>query len=357
MSRKAAIKAEADRLRGTFEARGAEVFETDVLQPAGALLDLYGEDIRARAFVTHDPLRGEMMLRPDFTIPLVQRHMGEGRRAGPLYLRGRGVPPAGGRSATARRNTFRSGSSCSTGRVRPRPTPRSSPPSPRSCCPWASRPRWATSVFCAPPSRGCRPAPRARPHSSTISGVRAASGRFSAATRNRAKTARSCNPSDPLAGKVEVGLRTAEEILARLDHLRDDREVPPLPRDEIALVDALLAVRGKAHDAVSQLRDLAIDLPSIGAAVDRLTDRFDALEGRGVDLRRLDFEAAYGRTTLEYYDGFVFGFYAEGRPGLPPVASGGRYDALTRAIGGGDGVPAVGGVIRPGLLIDLGMAA
>ena len=33
---------------------------------------------------------------------------------------------------------------------------------------------------------------------------------------------------------------------------------------------------------------------------------------------------------------------------LPPVATGGRYDALTRAIGGGDGIPAVGGVIRPG---------
>ncbi len=31
----------------------------------------------------------------------------------------------------------------------------------------------------------------------------------------------------------------------------------------------------------------------------------------------LDFEASYGRTTLEYYDGFVFGFYAEGRPEMP----------------------------------------
>ena len=30
-----------------------------------------------------------------------------------------------------------------------------------------------------------------------------------------------------------------------------------------------------------------------------------------------------------------FGFYAEARPDLPPVATGGRYDALTRAIGGG----------------------
>ncbi|MEM7690808.1 MAG: ATP phosphoribosyltransferase regulatory subunit, partial [Pseudomonadota bacterium] len=72
---KADIRAEAVRLREGFQARGAEVFEADILQPAGALLDLYGEDIRARAFVTQDPLRGEMMLRPDFTVPLVQQHV------------------------------------------------------------------------------------------------------------------------------------------------------------------------------------------------------------------------------------------------------------------------------------------
>ena len=82
MTRKSEIKAQADRLRAVFEAKGAEVFEADILQPAGALLDLYGEDIRARAFVTHDPLRGEMMLRPDFTVPLVQRHMDQGRGQG-----------------------------------------------------------------------------------------------------------------------------------------------------------------------------------------------------------------------------------------------------------------------------------
>ncbi|MCV6591304.1 MAG: ATP phosphoribosyltransferase regulatory subunit, partial [Silicimonas sp.] len=81
MSRKSQIRCEADRLRGLFTAHGAEVFETDVLQPAGALLDLYGEDIRARAFVTQDPLKGEMMLRPDFTLPLVQHHMAEARGA------------------------------------------------------------------------------------------------------------------------------------------------------------------------------------------------------------------------------------------------------------------------------------
>ena len=37
-----------------------------MLLPAETLLDLYGEDIRARAYVTHDPDRGEMNAAPRF---------------------------------------------------------------------------------------------------------------------------------------------------------------------------------------------------------------------------------------------------------------------------------------------------
>ncbi len=38
----------------------------------------------------------------------------------------------------------------------------------------------------------------------------------------------------------------------------------------------------------------------------------------------------------------------------PPVATGGRYDALTRRLGQGREIPAVGGVIRPDLVLALG---
>src|SRR6056297_549331 len=92
--------------------------------------------------------------------------------------------------------------------------------------------------------------------------------------------------------------------------------------------------------------------PGLTAAVDRFAARMDALGEAGIDPARLPFEASYGRTTMEYYDGFVFGFLAPLRPDLPPVASGGRYDALT-AILGAEPIPAVGGVIRPELVRDL----
>ena len=50
---------------------------------------------------------------------------------------------------------------------------------------------------------------------------------------------------------------------------------------------------------------------------------------------------------MEYYDGFVFGFYSPDQFDWPAVASGGRYDALTRVLGQGRSVPAVGGIVRP----------
>jgi ATP phosphoribosyltransferase regulatory subunit len=78
MPSRADTLAEAARLRAAFEAAGAQAVETPILQPAELLLDLYGEDIRARAYTTSDALRGEQMLRPDFTVPVVQMHMAHG---------------------------------------------------------------------------------------------------------------------------------------------------------------------------------------------------------------------------------------------------------------------------------------
>ncbi|MFZ8940713.1 MAG: ATP phosphoribosyltransferase regulatory subunit, partial [Gemmobacter sp.] len=74
----AAARAEGQRLIDAFRAAGALPVEARILQPAGTLLDLYGEEMRARAYVTADPVQGEMMLRPDFTVPVVQMHMAEG---------------------------------------------------------------------------------------------------------------------------------------------------------------------------------------------------------------------------------------------------------------------------------------
>jgi ATP phosphoribosyltransferase regulatory subunit len=150
-----------------------------------------------------------------------------------------------------------------------------------------------------------------------------------------------------------MGKRSRVEVARRIEALRADAATAPISGEELALLDTLTGLRETSDHVLSQLRDIAVDMPAIGPAVTRLNARLDALEDYGVDVSKLEFEGSYGRTSLEYYDGFVFGFYAADDPTLPPVATGGRYDALTARLGEGVAVPAVGGVIRPDLLLQL----
>ena len=125
-------------------------------------------------------------------------------------------------------------------------------------------------------------------------------------------------------------------------------EVAPIPASEIDAVSAILNLTTAADDAAGALAEIATGFPAIKEAAQGFVRRLHALIGRGVDVSKLSYEGAYGRTSMEYYDGFVFGF---AQNGAAPVASGGRYDALTQVLGQGHAIPAVGGVIRPELLL------
>ena len=183
---------------------------------------------------------------------------------------------------------------------------------------------------------------------------RALLDRFSGRTPVPPERAAFLAKDDPLtdAGPL-VGARTWSEIEARIEALRTDAATPLISATEVDLIDALLAVRETAPFALEQLRDIAVDMPTIRVAIGLMQERLEALDARGVDVTSLAFDSSYGRTLMEYYDGFVFGFYAEARPDLPAIASGGRYDALTRHLGQGAEIPAVGGVMRPGLMLEL----
>jgi len=152
------------------------------------------------------------------------------------------------------------------------------------------------------------------------------------------------------ASGPEIGLRSAAEVEARIATLVEDAKAPPIPAAEAEVLGVVLSLKAMLPDACENLRDICVDLPGLTPAVERLSRRLDALERAGIDTATLPFEASFGRTTMEYYDGFVFGFLAAGRPDLPPVATGGRYDAMTRILGAGRAIPAVGGVIRPELV-------
>ena len=362
----ARLEGEVARILGVLGSTGAMRVEPAALQPAEVLLDLYGEDIRARAFVTSDE-GAEMMLRPDFTVPIVRLHMDGGAEparyiyCGPVWRRQEFGSDRPREYLQAGFEVFEGGDPAahdaevlglivaalggaevdlvtgdlglvlaaidaletSTARTRA-----------------LRRHVWRPTRFHALLRRYGEGHAEARARRAELLAAEAEG-------RTRELIA---------AAGAAVGLRGPEEIAARVARLAAEAEMPPLAPADVARIEAVLAVEGPAAAAVGELRGLARGLPGLGAAVDRLDARLDALAARGIEPAGLRFEASYGRTSLEYYDGFVFGALPRGRGDLPAIASGGRYDALTRALGGGRGIPAVGGMIRPEALVALGGA-
>ncbi|WP_170524932.1 ATP phosphoribosyltransferase regulatory subunit [Ruegeria arenilitoris] len=357
MPNRSQIQARAAMMRVRFEAAGAQVVDTPLLQSAETLLDLYGEDIRARAYVTSDALRGEQMLRPDFTLPVVQMHMRDGAEparytySGEVFRRQEHDPDRANEYIQVGYEVF----------------DRDDP---------AGADAEVFSLF-ALQLRGL-PLRAATGDigilTAAVQGLRTSDQRKAALMRHLWRPRRFRSLLDRFAGRKPepdhraallgaadpmacdapmIGKRRPAEIAARIDALRADRDTPPISDTEMAGLDSLLGVRETMPYALEHLRDIAVDLPQITPALDRLEARIAALQARGVDVSKLDFEASYGRTSMEYYDGFVFGFYAERRPDLPPIATGGRYDALTRRLGNGAEIPAVGGVLRPDLMLEI----
>ncbi len=361
MTPKATIRAEGERLLAAFVAAGAVPVETDLLQPAGTLLDLYGEDIRARAYVTDDPLRGEMMLRPDFTVPVVQAHMADGADpARYAYL--------GEVFRKQARGTGRASEYLQVGyEVFDRAAPEGADAEVFALfrdllSDLALRPVTGDVGILMAAVRGLETTDRRKSallrHIWRPARFRALLDRFAGRAPVPAGRLRlldrlaATSPADLIdqAGNF-IGLRSAEEITTRAEALIADAATPPIKATEAALLYDLLTLVAPASAALTHLRGITPMLPAIAPAVDRFAARLAALSGRGVDVDQLAFEASHGRTSLEYYDGFVFSFHGPG--GLPPVASGGRYDALTAVLGAGASIPAVGGVIRPGLVAQL----
>jgi len=364
MSNRADIRREAEAVLERFRAAGAELVDPDILQPAATLLDLYGEDIRARAYVTQDPVRGELMLRPDFTVPVVQAHMANGAEPARYTYIGevfRRQEAGSGRAS----EYIQVGFELFDGRDPVAADAEVFALFAGILAPMGLRPaigdigvlRAAVDALTTSERRK----DALRRHLWRPRRFRALLERFGGRTpppptRVRLVEAARSRPAAELVAEAGplVGLRTAEEIAERVEALVADADEPPVAGPEIEAIEALMTIRAKAPAGLGRLRDVAVDLPGIAPAVDRFERRLEALAARGIDAEALEFEASYGRTTLEYYDGFVFGFYAGDRPDLPPVASGGRYDALTRVLGAGRAIPAVGGIVRPELLHLLG---
>ena len=69
------LGSEINRITRILKRAGINEIKVPSLLTASDLIDLYGEDLKLRAYTTSDPVKGEQVLRPDFTLPILLKHL------------------------------------------------------------------------------------------------------------------------------------------------------------------------------------------------------------------------------------------------------------------------------------------
>lgn len=359
------IEAAMATLRRLFTGAGHAPLDPPHLLDADVLLDLYGEDVRSRAFIFPEPVAGgELCLRPDFTVPVAIAHGAGGWRRRAAYCYGGPIfrlqERAGRRPveylqagierygeadrAAADAEVFALVQAGLDALGAGQRTVRTGDPAILfallDALEMADHRRAALRRHFWRPARFRALilgyfAPDLRPNPRRAALLEAVLEGPDAVDRLA------------MAGRTAVGARGLDEIAARAEALADRTGDPPMPGEHATLIEQLLSVSGPSGTALARLRDLTAEAGvNIGAALERFEQRLDALNRVGIDAEDLPFDARFGR-NMEYYDGFVFEVQAEGSLGHPPLAGGGRYDRMTLRLGASEPVPACGAMIRP----------
>jgi ATP phosphoribosyltransferase regulatory subunit len=346
-----------DELVALFRQHGSTVVDTPVLQPAALFLELSGESIRRRLFVTQDGEGGEFCLRPEHTIPVCLEHVRSGRRAGeycylgPVFRQRAGEPSEfiqAGIESIGREDAAAADAEVIALALE------------------------ALAIFggrdyevglgdmglldAVLDALAVTPGARRRlvRQLSVGGGIEAAlADDPRAASTDYAGLLGAIEGQDPRAAKAfvedvisiagisTVGGRSAAEIAERFLARAANRS-GGLTAESRDVLRRYLSIRGDVRAVALAVRELATETGlDLGAALARFELRIREMETRGVALDRLRFAADTAR-NMDYYTGFIF----EVRdPAAPPgrfVIAGGRYDRLLEQLGSPSPVPAVG---------------
>lgn len=340
---------------------GATQISPPALISAGPFLDLYGEEIRNRTYITQDDVLGEMMLRPDFTLPITAEHLGSGREKGFYAYQGRvwrKQKPGSSRSREYPQigiELFDEGHPAysdievftrimrgleSNGSIGLNVT--------MGDASLIKQAVLALSLSAKRKSELIRHLSRPQRFDQILQ-------RYSKPQNTRLKIPDNPNAIRSIAENAgpEIGTRTLSEVLARADLIVAESREPALPSEEATNLKVLSAIDAPLPKALRQLRNLAEKIPVLQESVILWGQRRDFLIENGFDPNEFRFKGRFDFTAIEYYDGFVFSISGASEQA---IATGGRYDALTRALSQHLGLnvdaTAVGGVIRPDLLME-----
>lgn len=351
----------AQSLVATYEQAGYARAHPAILQPAEPFLDLSGEDIRARMFLTSGRSGDELCLRPDFTIPVSRDYLASdaaGRPQGYCYLgpvfRDRGALPgeflqAGiesfgrGDKAAADAETLALGLAATAHFGNRAPDIRMGDVGLFSALVAALdlAPAWKRRLVKDFNRKASLAQDLDRLSLGNGNGKPDYQGVLAALNGSDPKAAHALvTDLLSIAGISAVGGRSVGEIADRFLEQSTLGASATLPRDTRALVERFLSIGGNPLDAAKAMRKLAKEGKlALDAALDLFESRNAQMKKRGIDLTRIAFSCAFGR-GMDYYTGFVFEL-TDGKANEPLVA-GGRYDDLLTRLGSQTPIPAVG---------------
>jgi ATP phosphoribosyltransferase regulatory subunit len=357
--------ARAEALVASYERAGYARVAPAILQPAEPFLDLSGEDIRKRMYLTTAPGGAEFCLRPDLTIPVSRDYLASaqaGQAAGFCY-----IGPVFRHSADAGSAEFIQAGIESFGR----------PDRAAADAEMLALGLEATAGYglAKPDIRTGDVALFA----ALIAGLDLAPAwkrrlvkDFNRKTNlaqdldrlmlggNNARpeyqgVLAALAGSDPkgahalvtdllsIAGINAVGGRSVGEIADRFLEQSALGASTKLPRDVRGLIERFLSIGGDPDEAAAELRKLATDAnmtEAMAPSLDLFESRNGFLAARDIDPKRVRFSTGFGR-GFDYYTGFVFELTDPSRTGDPLVA-GGRYDGLLTRLGAAEPIAAVG---------------
>ena len=350
----------AQALAASYVRAGYAQIEPPVLQPAEPFLDLSGEDIRRRMFLTTDPDGRELCLRPDLTIPVSRAYLqspAAGKPAGFCYLgtvfRHRegerceflqaGIESFGRQDkAAADAEMLALGLEATTQYGVTAPEIRMGDVGLFSAFIAALdlSPVWKRRLIKDFNRKSSLKHDLDQLTLSAANGSKEYQGVLAALAGSDPKAAHHLvTDLLSIAGIATVGGRTVAEIADRFLEQSALNAPTRLPRETRALIERFLSVAGDPDEAAGELRAIAADAKiSLGPALDLFETRAGFLAARGVDVRAITFSTAFGR-GFDYYTGFVFELHNKGKS---PLVAGGRYDALLTRLGAREAIPAVG---------------
>jgi ATP phosphoribosyltransferase regulatory subunit len=349
----------AQALVASYTRAGYTQTEPPVLQPAEPFLDLSGEDIRRRMFLTSDPDGRELCLRPDLTIPVSRDYLASpqaGKPAGFCYLgavfRHREGAPAEflqagiesfGRAdkAAADAEMLALGLEATSQYGIGTPEIRIGDVGLFAAFIAALdlAPAWKRRLIKDFNRKTSLKHDLDQLTLAAANGSKEYQGVLAAlAGSDRNAAHHLVTDLLSIAGIAAVGGRSVAEIADRFLEQSALNAPTRLPRETRALIERFLSVEGDPDDAAGELHALSADAKiSLSPALDLFETRTGFLAARGVDVGAIKFATAFGR-GFDYYTGFVFELHDAG----VPLVAGGRYDGLLTRLGAREPIAAVG---------------